>query len=72
MIAKMFPKAPLLNVARKMGKWRPQDDFLLIQAVMQLNDLKEVHLLTHFSQKISLNEVRERWYAILYDRPISK
>ena len=55
-----------------MGKWRPQDDFLLIQAVMQLNDLKEVHLLTHFSQKLSLTEVRERWYAILYDRPISK
>lgn len=65
-------EAPLLNVARNMGKWKPEDDFLLIQSIMQLDCLEDVHMLTKFTKKFTLNELNERWYAILYDAPISK
>ena len=63
---------PLLSVARNMGKFKPQDDFLLIQGVLQLNDLGEVKNLTKFTRGFTLKELKERWYAILYDGPISK
>jgi len=55
-----------------MGKWLPADDFLLIQSVTQLNDLKAVCKLTKFSRKFTLKEVKERWFAILYDSKISR
>jgi predicted nucleic acid-binding protein len=62
----------LLNVAKSMGKWLPADDFLLIQSVTQLNDLQAVCKLTQFSRKFTLKEVKERWFAILYDSKISR
>lgn len=65
-------RPPLLSVARNMGKFKPQDDFLLIQGVLQLNDLGEVKNLTKFTRGFTLKELKERWYAILYDGPISK
>lgn len=55
-----------------MGKFKPQDDFLLIQSVLQLNDLEEVKKLTKFTRKFTFKELKERWYAIMYDGPISK
>ncbi len=55
-----------------MGKWKPQDDFQLIQSVIQLNDLSDVHEVTKFTRKFSLKEIRDRWNAILYDAPISR
>lgn len=65
-------KPPLLNVARNMGKWKPQDDFLLIQSVIQLNNLDEVLKLTKFTRNFTYQEVKDRWYAVLYDVPISR
>lgn len=62
----------LLGVARSMGKWRAQDDFQLIQSIIQLNSLADVLKLTKFTRRFSLKELKERWYAILYDAPISK
>ena len=55
-----------------MGQWKPSDDFLLIQSVIQLNDLNEVKQLTKFSNDFSLKEIKDRWYAIMYNKPISK
>lgn len=65
-------KPPLLNVARNMGKWKPQDDFLLIQSVTQLNSLEETLGLTEFTSNFSIQDLKERWYSIMYDAPISK
>ncbi|RNA30299.1 microspherule 1 [Brachionus plicatilis] len=65
-------KGPLLNVARSMGKWRPQDDYLLIQSVLNLNDINDVHNLAKFSTRFELNELEERWNAFLSDQQISK
>lgn len=65
-------RPPLINVAKSMGKWKASDDYLLIQAVTQLSCLDAVHKCTQFSIKFSLKEIQERWYAILYDAPISK
>ncbi len=55
-----------------MGKWKAQDDFQLIQSVIQLNNFSDVLKLTKFTRKFSLKELRDRWNAILYDAPISK
>lgn len=55
-----------------MGKWKPSDDYLLIQAVLQLEDLFEVHKFTKFSKRFNQKELEDRWFAILYDAPISK
>jgi len=55
-----------------MGKWKAQDDFQLIQSVIQLNNLSDVLKLTKFTRKFSLKELRDRWNAILYDAPIAK
>jgi microspherule protein 1 len=55
-----------------MGKWKPQDDYLLINTIVNLVNLEDVHKLTPFSADFTINEIQERWYAILYDAPISR
>lgn len=65
-------KPPLLHVAETMGKWKPSDDYLLIQSILHVEDLGEVHNLTKFSKKFTLKELENRWFAILYDAPISR
>ena len=67
-----FLKPPLINVARTFGKWRPQDDYLLIQSVLHLANMTDVHMLTKFTSDFSQKQLEERWYATLYDGPISK
>ncbi len=62
----------MLNVARSMGKWKPNDDYLLIQSVLNLSNLRDVFNLTNFANEFTLKELEERWYAILHDAPISR
>jgi len=55
-----------------MGRWRPTDDLMLISAVQQTNDLSAVHLGVNFSCRFTLQEVEERWHALLYNPHMSQ
>ncbi|CAH2224195.1 microspherule 1 [Pelobates cultripes] len=68
-----------MQVTKDLGRWKPADDLLLINTVLQTwlfcfqtNDLQAVHLGVKFSCRFTLNEIQERWYALLYDPVISK
>lgn len=40
--------------------------------MQQTNDIRTVHLGTKFSCRFTLQELQQRWYALLYDEAVSR
>ncbi|ESO06260.1 hypothetical protein HELRODRAFT_131960, partial [Helobdella robusta] len=68
--------AAAVVVPQKSGKhglsWDPEDDLLLILSVHQTCDLNTVYIGVKFSRYFTLNEIKERWYSLLYNSSISR
>ncbi|KAL3187460.1 hypothetical protein MRX96_024972 [Rhipicephalus microplus] len=59
-------------VTKDLGRWKPVDDYTLCLAVQQTTSLEAVFRGVKFSCNFTLQEIKERWYALLYDPVISK
>lgn len=59
-------------VTKDLGRWKPLDDYTLCLAIQQTTNLEAVFRGVKFSCNFTRQEIKERWYALLYDPVISK
>ncbi|XP_068144238.1 microspherule protein 1-like [Drosophila tropicalis] len=71
-ITKTQRRHPSAMATKDLGRWKPIDDLALIIGVQQTNDLRTTHLGVKFSCKFTLQELQQRWYALLYDPTVSR
>ncbi|KAG9508740.1 Growth hormone-inducible transmembrane protein, partial [Fragariocoptes setiger] len=60
------------SAIRNLGRWKPTDDLALLLGVLQTNDLQAVHKGIKFTCKFNIQEIEDRWYALLYYTPIQR
>ncbi|OQV24042.1 putative Microspherule protein 1 [Hypsibius exemplaris] len=55
-----------------LGRWKPQDDMMLLSAIQEYRDFVMVQKHVKFTCHFNILEIQERWFSLLYNKKISK